>query len=333
MAAPKIEEQALKREDDKASKARLEEVRREISELDDKRTSMRAQWLTEKEINSRSASLQPRSNASRLPPGDPQGVRHVAAFPPSAEAQEPPRQLANVQESRSQGRGHRSTSPASSPSGPASRKMQPRARCRKPLLSEEEPRSAARVVGQEARVAVVNARSAVSARRRSVGSFLLSVPGVGARRSTRAPSRSSSRRRHAMVSDMSAHGESATRSPVSRRALGYVGYEEGGQPPNPSGTAVSRCAIRRNREGSGTLLQVLDDGRSTARARRLQEHDPHPDVGRRAKVEEKLRPRRGDRAETRAPRRAREEAKKASAPSFGKVPDDQIVPHGPAART
>src|SRR5262245_24849500 len=45
-----MEEQALKRERDKASKDRLNEVRREIGELGEKRDRMRAQWLTEKEI-------------------------------------------------------------------------------------------------------------------------------------------------------------------------------------------------------------------------------------------------------------------------------------------
>src|SRR5690606_29325701 len=45
-----MEEQALKRERDKASKDRLEEVRREISEQQAERDRMRAQWLAEKEL-------------------------------------------------------------------------------------------------------------------------------------------------------------------------------------------------------------------------------------------------------------------------------------------
>ncbi|MEO7032627.1 MAG: Clp protease N-terminal domain-containing protein, partial [Polyangiaceae bacterium] len=46
----RIEEQALTRERDKASKARLEELRREVGELNEQRDGMRAQWLREKEI-------------------------------------------------------------------------------------------------------------------------------------------------------------------------------------------------------------------------------------------------------------------------------------------
>ena len=45
-----MEEQALQREPDKASKARLEEVKREIAELQTQRDTMRAQWMREKEI-------------------------------------------------------------------------------------------------------------------------------------------------------------------------------------------------------------------------------------------------------------------------------------------
>jgi ATP-dependent Clp protease ATP-binding subunit ClpB len=46
----RIEEQALTRERDKGSKARLEELRREVAELNGQRDTMRAQWLREKEI-------------------------------------------------------------------------------------------------------------------------------------------------------------------------------------------------------------------------------------------------------------------------------------------
>jgi ATP-dependent Clp protease ATP-binding subunit ClpB len=40
-----MEEQALKRETDKASKARIEEVKKEIAELQSQRDAMRAQWM------------------------------------------------------------------------------------------------------------------------------------------------------------------------------------------------------------------------------------------------------------------------------------------------
>src|SRR5690606_13715899 len=45
-----VEEQALKREEDRASQARLEEVRKEIAALTAKRDRMKAQWLKEKEL-------------------------------------------------------------------------------------------------------------------------------------------------------------------------------------------------------------------------------------------------------------------------------------------
>src|SRR6185295_15390013 len=43
-------EQALKKERDAASKARLEELRREMAELTEQRDTMRAQWLQEKDL-------------------------------------------------------------------------------------------------------------------------------------------------------------------------------------------------------------------------------------------------------------------------------------------
>ena len=54
----KIEEQALKKERDAASKARLDELRREIAELTEQRDGMRAQWLQEKEIINQIRDLQ-----------------------------------------------------------------------------------------------------------------------------------------------------------------------------------------------------------------------------------------------------------------------------------
>ncbi len=55
-----MEEQALKRESDKTSKARLEDVKREIAELQGQRDAMRAQWMREKEIIKEIRDLQPR---------------------------------------------------------------------------------------------------------------------------------------------------------------------------------------------------------------------------------------------------------------------------------
>ena len=55
-----IEEQALKGESDKASKARIEELKREIAELQGKRDAMRAQWMREKELINEIRQVQPK---------------------------------------------------------------------------------------------------------------------------------------------------------------------------------------------------------------------------------------------------------------------------------
>src|SRR6185436_14222772 len=54
-----MEEQALKRETDKQSRARIDEVKREIAELQAQRDGMRAQWMREKELIKEIRDLQP----------------------------------------------------------------------------------------------------------------------------------------------------------------------------------------------------------------------------------------------------------------------------------
>src|SRR5262249_16939003 len=61
-----MEEQALKRESDKASKSRLAEVKREIAELQSRRDAMRAQWMREKEIISEIRKITPTIEELRL---------------------------------------------------------------------------------------------------------------------------------------------------------------------------------------------------------------------------------------------------------------------------
>src|SRR6202020_1940631 len=54
-----IEQQALKKERDAASKARLEALGREIAELEERSTAMRAQWQREKEVIDQIRKTQP----------------------------------------------------------------------------------------------------------------------------------------------------------------------------------------------------------------------------------------------------------------------------------
>ncbi len=116
-----IEEQALKREDDKAAKARLEEVRREIAELEDKRTGMRAQWLNEKEIITKIRELQPQleelrheeERARRWAISARRPRSSTAASPPSRSSSRAPRKArqrpgaAELPQGRGHRRGHR----------------------------------------------------------------------------------------------------------------------------------------------------------------------------------------------------------------------------------
>jgi ATP-dependent Clp protease ATP-binding subunit ClpB len=70
-----MEEQALKRETDKASKTRIEEVKKEIAELQSQRDAMRAQWMAEKEIIGELAAGHPPQGRGAAPRGARQAKR------------------------------------------------------------------------------------------------------------------------------------------------------------------------------------------------------------------------------------------------------------------
>ncbi len=202
-----IEEQALKREEDKGAKARLEEVRREIAELEDKRTGMRAQWLNEKEIITKLRELQPQIEDLRLEESAP-SARAISARPSrSSSARSPPSRSSSrssaassptsrIGRASSRKRSPTRTSPASSPSGPASPSPRcSRARCRSSSASRTSSAgaSSARRTPSSPSPTPSAARARASATTAAPSApSCSSAPRASARRSWRAPSRSSS---------------------------------------------------------------------------------------------------------------------------------------------
>src|SRR5262249_33480539 len=77
-----MEEQALVREKDKASKARLEEVKREIAELQTQRDAMRAQWMREKELLGEIRKLQQQVEELQI---EEERLKRVGDLGPAAE--------------------------------------------------------------------------------------------------------------------------------------------------------------------------------------------------------------------------------------------------------
>ena len=281
-----IEEQALKHENDKASKARLEEL-----QAADRRAfagaRRDARAVAAREGDHRQA---PRKAASRSKSFASRKSRRAAA----ATSARPPRfNTARSRRSRKK----------SSSCAPSSRKVQEKGsylheevtdediaaivskwtgvpvtkmlegEMQKLLQMEDNLRQ--RVVGQdEALVAVANAvrrsRAGLGDKRRPIGSFLFLGPtGVGKTETARALAEFLFDDERAMIRiDMSEYLERHAVSRLIGAPPGYVGYDEGGQLTEPVRRRPYSVILfdeieKAHPDVFNTLLQVLDDGRLT----------------------------------------------------------------------
>ena len=280
-----IEEQALKRESDKSSKARVEEVKREIAELQAQRDSMRAQWLREKDLINDLRKMQPQIEELRI---EEEKARRGSDYGKAAEilhGKIPEAQkkidalrakLAEVQKKQSYLKEEVTDEDiagvVSKWTGiPVSKMLQ--SEMQKLLLLEED--LGRRVVGQEEAIrAVSNAirrsRAGLGEERRPIGSFLFLGPtGVGKTELARALAELLFDDEKAMVRlDMSEYGERHAVARLIGAPPGYIGYEEGGQLTEPVRRRPYTVVLFDEIEKAhpdiwNTLLQVLDDGRLT----------------------------------------------------------------------
>jgi len=281
----KIEEQALKKERDPASKAQLEELRREMGELSEQRDTMRAQWLQEKELINQIHEFQRRIEELR---GEEERARRAADLGKAAEIQygkipEAERQLeakrkdlARVQQNASYLKEEVTDQDIAGVVAkwtgiPVSKMLE--GEMQKLLRMEEGLHK--RVVGQDEAVrAVANAvrrsRAGLGDDRRPIGSFLFLGPtGVGKTELARALAEFLFDDERAMVRlDMSEYMEKHTVSRLIGAPPGYVGYEEGGQLTEPIRRRPYSVILFDEVEKAhpdvwNVLLQVLDDGRLT----------------------------------------------------------------------
>ena len=281
----KIEEQALKRESDRASKARLEELRREMAELSSQRDSARAQWLREKEVIEKIREKQKELDELRVAE---ERVRRSGDLGKAAEYQYgriPDTEkrlkalrddLARVQEKTSYLKEEVTeediAAVVSKWTGiPVSRMLE--GEMAKLLRMEENLKR--RVVGQdEALVAVSNAvrrsRAGLGDERRPIGSFLFLGPtGVGKTETARALAELLFDDERAMIRvDMSEYMDKHTVSRLIGAPPGYIGYEEGGQLTEPVRRRPYSVVLfdeveKAHPDVFNTLLQLLDDGRLT----------------------------------------------------------------------
>jgi ATP-dependent Clp protease ATP-binding subunit ClpB len=280
-----IEEQALKKERDAASRTRVEDVKRQIAELEESASGMRAQWQREKEVIDQIRKAQPEIESLRREAeqaqrkGDLGRVAEISygRIPELERKIEDARKLlSKVQEKTSYLREEVTEQDiaaiVSKWTGiPIARMMQ--GETVKLLHMEEQLKT--RVVGQDAAVEVVanavrRSRAGLGDPNRPIGSFLFLGPtGVGKTELARALAEFLFDDERAMIRlDMSEYMEKHSVARLIGAPPGYVGYEEGGQLTEPVRRRPYSVVLFDEIEKAhgdvwNVLLQVLDDGRLT----------------------------------------------------------------------
>jgi len=280
-----MEEQALKRETDRASKARLEDLKKEISDMQAKRDAMRAQWLAEKEIIGELREVAPQIEEMRLESetakrrgdlGKAAEIEYGKIPELERKAEAVRAKLAEVQKTQAYLKEEVTDEDIAQVVSrwtgiPVSKMLE--SEMQKLLHLEDDLR--ARVVGQdEALVAVANAirrsRAGLGDENRPIGSFMFLGPtGVGKTELARALAERLFNDERAMVRiDMSEYGERHAVARLIGAPPGYIGYEEGGQLTEPVRRRPYSVVLFDEIEKAhpdvwNILLQVLDDGRLT----------------------------------------------------------------------
>jgi len=280
-----IEEEALKKERDSVSKLRVQALKREVAELEESASAMRAQWLREKEIIDQIRAVQPSIEAlghdeevaeRKGDLGRAAEIKYGKRPELEKKLEDLRKSLAKVQQGTSYLKEEVTDQDVAAIVAkwtgiPASKMLQ--GEMEKLLHMEEVLR--ARVVGQEeAVIAVSNAvrrsRAGLGDERRPIGSFLFLGPtGVGKTELARALAEFLFNDEKAMIRiDMSEYMEKHSVSRLIGAPPGYVGYDEGGQLTEPVRRRPYAVILfdeveKAHADVWNVLLQVLDDGRLT----------------------------------------------------------------------
>jgi len=281
-----VEEQALKKERDKASKERLEKLGGELAELREREKALSARWQAEKEIvekiqaakeeldkaHTEEELLERKGDLGKL-----SEIRYgrIPELEETVEAETA--RLAELQESgaalvKEEVDEEDIADIVSRWTGiPVSRMVEGEI---EKLLHMEE-RLKQRVVGQDPAIVAISdairrARSGMQDPNRPVGSFIFLGPtGVGKTELARALAEFMFDSEQNMVRiDMSEYQERHTVSRLIGAPPGYVGYDEGGQLTEavrrrPYAVVLFDEIEKAHPEVWSVLLQVLDDGRLT----------------------------------------------------------------------
>jgi len=281
-----IERQALQKEKDKASRERLKNLERELAELKEKASAMRAQWQQEKEVLGSVAKIKQQIEQARTEAelatrrGDLQKAAEISygQIPQlEKQLQEAEQKLASRQEGgarflKEEVAAEDVADIVSRWTGiPVSRMME----AERERLTRLEQVLATRVIGQEEAVrAVANAvrrsRAGLQDPNRPIGSFIFLGPtGVGKTETARALAEFLFDNEHAMVRiDMSEYMEKHAVARLIGAPPGYVGFEEGGQLTEavrrrPYSVVLFDEIEKAHPDVFNILLQILDDGRLT----------------------------------------------------------------------
>jgi ATP-dependent Clp protease ATP-binding subunit ClpB len=293
-----IERAALKREKDAASKERLEVVERELAEVKETATGLRARWQKERGAIGRIAQLKEQLDGLRFQMQEETrkgNLQRAAELQygeiPKLEAEL--RELTALQDAAvAEDAAEAATGVSSKPSRmlkeevdeedvaaivskwtgiPVSKMLEGEMQ----KLVQMEDRLRERVVGQdEALSAVANAirrsRAGLSDPKRPIGSFIFLGPtGVGKTETARALAEFLFDDEAAMVRiDMSEYMEKHAVARLIGAPPGYVGYDEGGQLTEavrrrPYAVVLFDEIEKAHPDVFNVLLQVLDDGRLT----------------------------------------------------------------------
>ena len=286
-----MERQALKKEKDAASKARLEKLEREIADLKEKSSALKAQWMKEKE--SVDAGRKVKEEIDRLRTELEQAQRRgdfgrageiQYGLIPDLEKKLQQSEAGTPARSEDAGKSARNTLlreevteediarvVANWTGIPVSRLQEGE---RSKLVKMEE-RLAKRVIGQKDAITAVSnavrrARAGIQDENRPIGSFLFLGPtGVGKTELCKALAEFLFDDDSAMTRiDMSEYMEKHSVSRLIGAPPGYVGYEEGGQLSEavrrrPYSVVLFDEVEKAHPDVFNTLLQVLDDGRIT----------------------------------------------------------------------
>ncbi|MFE5118022.1 ATP-dependent chaperone ClpB [Streptomyces sp. NPDC056669] len=280
-----IEEAALAKETDPASRQRLEELRRELADLRAEADAKHAQWEAERQSIRRVQDLRRELEEVRREAEEAERAYDLnrAAELRYGRLQELERKLAAEEEQLAAKQGtHRLLREVvteeeiadivSAWTGiPVSRLQEGE---REKLLRLDEILQE-RVIGQDEAVklvsdAIIRARSGIRDPRRPIGSFIFLGPtGVGKTELAKALAAALFDTEENMIRlDMSEYQERHTVSRLVGAPPGYIGYEEGGQLTEavrrkPYSVVLFDEIEKAHADVFNTLLQVLDDGRIT----------------------------------------------------------------------